>query len=123
MIAYYSNVTKNTERFVAKTGLPSVRIEESIPEDCILVIPTYGQAAIPVEVLKRLQRREDRDKIRGVIGTGNINFGSNYCAGATQLAARLGVPLLYTLELAGTDHDVRTVIDIYERALLRALVA
>lgn len=112
-LVYYSNLTRNTQRFVSKLGLPSIRIEEGIPFRCVLVTPTYGNAGIPKQVLKAL-RDGPRDRIIGVIGTGNINFGDNYCAGAIRIAQKLEVPLLYKLELAGTSYDVETTLKIME---------
>ncbi|MFS0884934.1 class Ib ribonucleoside-diphosphate reductase assembly flavoprotein NrdI [Aeromicrobium sp. 179-A 4D2 NHS] len=109
-IVYYSNVTKNTERFVAKLGLPATRIEAGVPEPSIAIIPTYGDAAVPVVVLKALKDKADRDNIVAIIGAGNMNFGRNYCAGARKLATKLGVPVIYEFELQGTPEDVREAL-------------
>lgn len=104
-IVYYS-IAQNTERFVNKLGMEATRVEMGVPVPSILVTPTYGDAALPAVVRSALKHKADRDNVVAVIGTGNINFGDNYCAGARKVADRLGVPLLYRLELAGTTEDV-----------------
>ena len=45
----------------------------------------------------------------GVIGTGHINFGDEFAKAGDILAHKLNVPMLYKLELAGTDKDVEKV--------------
>lgn len=111
-VVYYSNHSRNTERFVKKLAVPATRIEDGVPENTILITPTYGDAAIPAVVKRALRDPDARANICAVIGTGNINFGDNYCAGAKKLASKLGVPLLYRLEMAGTPEDVDTVLTI-----------
>lgn len=118
-VIYYSNHSRNTERFASKLEHPASRIEDGIESECILIVPTYGRAAVPVVVVKALKERVVRERVRAVIGTGNINFGENYCAGARKLANALDVPLLYTLELAGIPEDVdrvNTIIKEFSRA-------
>lgn len=109
-IVYYSNVTRNTERFVHKLGLPASKIEDGIPEPSIAIIPTYGDAAVPAPVRSALKNKADRDNIVAIIGAGNMNFGRNFCAGARKLASKLGVPVIYEFELQGTPEDVREAL-------------
>lgn len=121
MIAYFSSVSGNTKRFVEKLGHPSVRIPlrprvEGIPQleqPSVLILPTYGAGpatkAVPKQVIQFLNVKENRDKIIGVIGTGNKNFGESYCLAADMVAQKLGVPVLYKLEMFGEPHDVVAV--------------
>jgi protein involved in ribonucleotide reduction len=110
-LVYYSNLTKNTERFVHKLEMSASRIEDGIPENSILVTPTYGNAGIPKPVLNSLKVGPWRNVV-ALIGTGNINFGDNYCAAVETLSAKLGVPILYKLELAGTPFDVSQTLEM-----------
>ena len=46
---------------------------------------------------------------RGVISSGNTNFGKAYCIAGDIIAAKLGVPHMYKFELLGTPEDVSRV--------------
>jgi protein involved in ribonucleotide reduction len=115
-IVYFSNVTNNTARFIAKlewgssTRIPiKGEFEEDLPHSYVLFVPSYGTSDtghIPPQVKKFLNKHENRKKCVGVIGTGNINFGEEYAMAGDVIAEKLGVPMLYRLELAGTEIDV-----------------
>ena len=47
----------------------------------------------------------------GVVGFGNTNFGEHYCKAAEIVAAKVGVPLLYRVEIIGTPEDVNQVTE------------
>lgn len=120
-LVYFSNTSNNTGRFVEKLNLPSTRIpikwDESSPlvmtGEYVLVVPTYGGGndihTVPKQVKKFLNIETNRDLLRGVVGTGNTNFGSHYCKAAEMISAKLGVPLLYRVEITGTPDDVDQV--------------
>lgn len=69
------------------------------------------KAAIPVQVRKFLNIPSNRKLLRGIITSGNTNFGDAYCCAGPKIARKCGVPELYRFELLGTDHDVKTVRD------------
>ena len=79
----------------------------------ILVIPTYGggseKSAIPRQVRAFLNVPSNRDKLIGVIGMGNTNFGEHYCKAAEIIAAKTGVPIIGRVEIFGTEDDVNTI--------------
>ena len=90
LIVYYSSGSEYTHRFVEKLGLPAVRLplltKDDTPlvsEPFVLITPTYGAGrnagSTPRQVIKFLNVKENRDKIVGVIGSGNTNFGNNFC--------------------------------------------
>lgn len=121
LIVYFSSVSGNTERFVEKLGLPAVRIPlrprvegmVEITEPAVLILPTYGAGpatkAVPKQVKEFLNIEGNRERITGVIGTGNKNFGDAYGLAADIVARKLGVPVLYKLEMFGEAHDVQAV--------------
>lgn len=119
MIVYFSSTSRNTERFVARLGLPAQRVTEPVGQPFILITPTYADAygdhAVPKPVKAFLGQY--RHLMRGVIGTGNRSFGATFALGGRMVAAKCGVPLLHRMELAGTDVDVEIVQDIYRRML------
>jgi protein involved in ribonucleotide reduction len=122
-IVYFSNHSGNTKRFVEKLGLEAIRIPISDSNDPIIVqdpyvlfVPTYGGGseghAIPRQVRSFLNVASNRNKLVGVVGLGNTNFGEHYCKAADLVAAKTGVPILGRVEIFGTDEDV---INIKER--------
>jgi len=131
MIVYFSSVTENTHRFVRKLDatVDSVRIPllasaEPIhaTEPFVLVTPTYGGgtrkgADVPKQVIRFLNDPENRSLLRGIIASGNINFGADFCRAGDVIAEKTGVPVLYRFELAGTTEDVTAVNSIMESTL------
>ncbi len=125
LLVYYSSRSQNTHRFITKLGLPAVRIPEQVTNTTqeestldisapyVLVVPTYaghdGTGAVPKPVIHFLNNPNNRRWIRGVIASGNRNFGQFYAFAGDVIASRCKVPYLYRFELAGTDEDVINV--------------
>ncbi|MDQ4504592.1 class Ib ribonucleoside-diphosphate reductase assembly flavoprotein NrdI [Sinomonas sp. ASV322] len=121
-LIYFSSVSGNTHRFVAKLGLDAERIplhqhDQAIraTEPFVLIVPTYGgtggAGSVPKQVIRFLNDPQNRSLIRGVIGAGNTNFGDNYCAAGDVIAVKCKVPHLYRFELMGTPDDVARVTE------------
>lgn len=120
-LVYYSNVSENTKRFVEKVTDGGVRIPVSpsdarnfsVDSEYVLVVPTYGGGAegpaIPRPVKVFLNNPANRDLLRGVIGTGNTNFGEHFCKAADMICNKTGVPLIARVEITGTPEDVELV--------------
>lgn len=120
-LVYFSSVSENTKRFVDKLNIPALRIPLRLKKDgmlyvtdpFVLIVPTYGggslKAAIPPQVRAFLNVPENRALLRGVITSGNTNFGAAYCCAGPIIARKCGVPELYRFELLGTDYDVARV--------------
>ena len=120
-IVYFSNYSENTKRFVEKLGQAALRIPIKVAEakslvvetEYVLVVPTYGggadSSAIPKPVRVFLNNPINRELLRGVIGTGNTNFGEHYCKAAHMISAKTGVPLIAKVEILGTPEDVEKV--------------
>ncbi len=118
-IVYFSSVSETTHRFIERLGLPATRIplrwEEGfqVDEEYVLFVPTYGggnlRGAVPKQVIKFLNDPHNRGLIRGVIASGNTNFGSAYCLAGDIISRKTGVPVLYRFELLGTAEDVTRV--------------
>ena len=120
MIVYFSSVSENTKRFVESCGfkIPVARIplrktdpEPVVDRPYVLIVPTYGGGipgnAVPVQVKRFL--KEHSGLMRGVISSGNLNFGEYYAKAGDVISARFHVPVLYRFELMGTDEDRETV--------------
>lgn len=120
MIVYFSGATGFTHRFVEKLELPAVRIPlmaKEVPDflvddEFVLITPTYEsktQGYLPRQVAQFLNNPDNRAKMKAVIGTGNMNFGVDYAIAADKVSEKVGIPVLYRLELAGTEEDVEIV--------------
>lgn len=118
-LVYFSTQSENTHRFVQRTGLPARRIpldEQQrlrVEAPYILVVPSYGggtaKGAVPKQVIQFLNDASNRQLIRGVIASGNRNFGEAYCLAGSIIAQKCQVPCLYRFELLGTAEDVANV--------------
>lgn len=64
---------------------------------------------MPRQVIKFLNNPHNRALIRGVIASGNTNFGKAFCIAGDIVSAKCQVPYLYRFELLGTADDVRRV--------------
>lgn len=120
LLVYFSSGTQNTHRFVMKTGLKSARIACSmkdallqIRQPFVLVLPTFagddGRGAVPKPVIRFLNDSSNRSLIRGVIASGNRNFGATFGIAGDVISEKCQVPFLYRYELAGTEDDVINV--------------
>ena len=126
-LVYFSSVSENTARFVDSCNLDELGITvHRIPlrptdppldvrEPYVLMTPTYGGGsiakAVPIQVKRFLNDPANRAFIRGVIASGNTNFGEAYAAAGRIVAAKCQVPLLFTFELMGTPEDMTKTRD------------
>lgn len=122
-LVYYSSKSGNTHRFVTRLGLPAVRIAECLDAPLpdlnqltnafVLICPTYadgqGRGAVPKQVIRFLNDASRRERLVGVIGAGNRNFGATYALSGRIISEKCKVPLLYSFELAGTETDITRV--------------
>ena len=125
-VIYFSSVSENTKRFVQKLQetspdltarrlplrrtAPDVRAERPF----VLVLPTYGggagESAVPKQVIRFLNDPHNRSLIRGVVSTGNTNFGAAFCIAGDIVSRKCSVPHLARVELFGTSEDVERVV-------------
>ena len=122
LVVYFSSTTENTRRFVEKLDLPAKRIplrridgDLEVNEPYVLICPTYGGGAsisgqnsrpVPKQVIRFLNNPHNRSYIRGVIASGNSNFGTDFGIAGDIISAKTQVPYLYRFELMGTPDDV-----------------
>ncbi|AFQ03550.1 class Ib ribonucleoside-diphosphate reductase assembly flavoprotein NrdI [Mycoplasmoides genitalium] len=117
-IVYFSSISNNTHRFIEKLGFQHKRIPVDITQsitisnEYVLICPTYSgggnqvEGAVPKQVIQFLNNKHNRELCRGVIASGNTNFGDTFCLAGTVISKKLNVPLLYQFELLGTKNDV-----------------
>lgn len=119
-LIYFSSQSGNTQRFIEKLELDAIRLpintEVSPPtaeQPFILICPTYadgyGRDAVPKSVIRFLNYPQNRSLLKGIIASGNRNFGALFAQAGGVIAQKCHVPVLYRFELAGTDQDVLRV--------------
>jgi protein involved in ribonucleotide reduction len=120
-LVYFSNYSGNTKRFVERLNGSAFRIPISdsdsrdlvMDSEYVLFVPTYGggseKAAVPRQVRRFLNVPENRNKLRGVVGFGNTNFGEHFCRAADIISSKTGVPVIAKVEIFGTPEDVERV--------------
>lgn len=119
-LVFYSSKSGNTLRFVEQLGVDALRIptEPGFPmpdirQPYILISPTYadgnGNGAVAPQVIRFLNDPDRRALLRGVISTGNRNFGLHYAAAGDVISRKCNVPLLARFELAGTEEDLARI--------------
>ncbi|AUB31160.1 class Ib ribonucleoside-diphosphate reductase assembly flavoprotein NrdI [Spiroplasma floricola] len=120
-VVYFSSISNNTHRFMEKLDVNDSRIPYDLDEELIvekeyvLITPTYAggggdtKGAVPAQVVKFLNKEVNRNLCRGVIASGNTNFGDTFAIAGPIISRKLKVPFLYQFELLGTKHDVNTV--------------
>jgi len=115
LIVFFSTKSRNTYKFVNKLPfknyeLTKDNLNDIINSSFVLITPTYGggyiKGAVPPTVIKFLNQKENRDKLIGVISTGNRNFGNGFCQAGKIISTKCEVPNLLDVELFGTKEDV-----------------
>ena len=124
-VVYFSNYSGNTKRFVEKltngtNNATRIPVDPGpggrnlvVHNDYVLFVPTYGggseRSAIPRQVRGFLNVPENRNKLRGIVGFGNTNFGEHFCKAADLISRKTGVPVIARIEIFGTPEDLEKV--------------
>ncbi|MGG1514436.1 class Ib ribonucleoside-diphosphate reductase assembly flavoprotein NrdI [Paenibacillus oryzisoli] len=110
MLIAYDSKTGNVRRFIAKTALPAVQIEEAMTmeEPFVLVTYTTGFGQVPEKVATFLANNGER--LIGVAASGNRNWGDGFAKSADTIAQLYDVPVLTKFELSGTKKDVERFV-------------
>lgn len=125
-LIYFSSRSGNTRRFVQALGIAAERIPiaDEIPMPAprapfILITPTYadgqGHGAVAKPVIRFLNDPENRRYLRGVIASGNRNFGALFALAGEVISHKCKVPVLHRFELAGTPTDIALVTEQWNR--------
>lgn len=115
MLIVYSSKTGNIERFLKKTGITSllkiIDGSECINEEFILLTYTTGIGEVPAEVSTFMQN--NFAKCKGLIGSGNKNWGGSFCNAVTLLHQQYNLQILMTFEMSGNKHDIERFLSVY----------
>ena len=119
-------MTGNVRAFVKKlnklnesmTTLELENGKEVVSDNYILITHTTGKGEMPPKLVEFLKNKINAEKCLGVIGSGNKNWGSNFCKGAYLASNIVARPVYHTFELKGNESDVMKVNSIINELLL-----
>jgi len=108
-IAFLS-LTGNVRSFVDKLEFDSTEIPYSNPfvkmnNDFIVVVPSYD-SEITELISDFLEYKDNVKHLKGVVGSGSLNYNKQYCFNAHEISKKYNSPLLYTFEFSGIEQDV-----------------
>ena len=115
MIAFASR-TGNVRAIVQKLALPHIEITTNLimREPFLLFTYTDGLGNVP-EVVAQFMA-QNAAYCKGVIASGNSNFGpTRYCGAADTLAEQYKLPIVRKLELRGFQHDYDAITAYYHQ--------
>ncbi|WP_150132540.1 class Ib ribonucleoside-diphosphate reductase assembly flavoprotein NrdI [Bacillus subtilis] len=114
MIITYESKTGNVRRFVKalqqELDIEAIEITDDtiITQEFIHITYTIGFGEVPERTLNFIKK--NKNKIRGVVVSGNKVWGDNYGLAGEKLSAKFHIPLLLKFELSGTKQDLQKLI-------------
>jgi len=118
MIVYASR-TGNVRSIVENLDLPFVELSEGLVTTSPYILFTYtdGLGSVPEPVQLFLSIETNQCMLRGVIASGNTNFGESFCKSADIIANEYNVPIIKKIDLRGTSNDLKDIRLAYEKLL------
>lgn len=114
MIIAYASLTGKVKMFtdVLSKYLPNYEYmkvvrQMAIDSPFVLITYTTGFGDVPREVNELLEN--SGHNLVAVVGSGNRNWGNNFCGGAKKISTVYGVPLLHLFENNGYETDAQIV--------------
>lgn len=110
----YASRTGNVEWVINKLQLPSIELSQvqDVNEHFIIFTYTDGLGNVPQIVEDFLNQHHQYCK--GVIASGNINFGvNNFCGSADKISKQYNVPIIRKIDLRGCQQDYDHIIQQY----------
>jgi protein involved in ribonucleotide reduction len=114
MIIAYASMTGKVKMFTdgLQKIIPNheyVKVVRQMKIDSPFVLITYttGFGQMPREVKELLDT--SANNLVAVVGSGNRNWGDNFCGGAKLISSQYNVPLLHTFENNGYESDAHIV--------------
>lgn len=113
MIVFASR-TGNVRSVVSRLNIRSVDIKDIdyVDEPYLIFTYTDGIGSIPSHVDDFLTM--NKSYLRGVIASGNMNFGRAYCLSADKISDKYNVPVVAKIELRGTTVDIAKIKKVYK---------
>ena len=86
-------------------------IDYEVDFDYILITPTIGFGQVPEWVAEFLETNHKH--LKGVVGSGNKNWGERFANASEIISDEYDVPLLMKIELHGNKKDISEFKKIY----------
>lgn len=125
-IVYHSS-TGNVKRFLDKVqahatsvGLSVIlyNVEETkaflFKGNFHIFTPTRGFGQIPEVISSFLNGK--RDRVLSISGSGNRNWGVNFCGAVDKLHTIIGAPIFITIELEGLEKEVVKYVELLKQS-------
>lgn len=107
MKIYYYSMTGNTESFLKRstfTNYENITSIEDVNEPFIIATGTVNYGEVPLPVDNFLSRHSKY--LKGVISSGNRNWGENFAKAGDVIAEKYNVPLIMKFELRGGQKEL-----------------
>ena len=111
------SLTGNCKRFIdmckilEEDVIDLWEIDYEVDFDYILITPTIGFGKVPEDVERFLEK--NNKYLKGVVGSGNKNWGNRFAKAADTISEQYDVPLLMKIELHGNTKDLIKFKKIY----------
>lgn len=106
----YLSLSGNVKNFVGRVGMDATELSYQNPllhvrEDFIVIVPTYDNEITNI-INEFIEYDDNKNHLKGFVGSGNLNFDNDYCFNAKDLSKKHSKPLIMCFEISGTDDDV-----------------
>lgn len=113
----YASRTGNVESIIEALDLEdTIKIdmeEKGIDDEFILFTYTDGYGDVPREVEDFLQK--NHQYLKGVIVSGDKNYGEAFCQAGDTISLKYHVPCFYKVENEGTEEDIRKIKKVIQK--------
>lgn len=119
MIVFTSR-TGNVRNIVTeKLDLPHIELSEDLTINQPFVLFTYtdGLGKAPQKVIDFLNRDAQYRYCKGVVSSGNVNFGANFCKSADVISEMFDIPILGKLDLRGQQYQLDEITEKYNKIM------
>jgi protein involved in ribonucleotide reduction len=114
-VIIYASRTGNVQYICGQLNLPKIEIREGlqITEPFMLATYTDGFGQVPVIVENFMEKNASYCK--GIIVSGNRNFGSNFARAGDLLQDKYSIPVIRKLDLRGHVQDYTEIAQAIEK--------
>jgi protein involved in ribonucleotide reduction len=118
MIVFASR-TGNVRSIVSQLGFPNKEIKDDliISHPYLLFTYTDGLGNTPQKVVDFLLNENNSIYLRGVISSGNLNFGLSFCRSADEISSKYNVPIIRKIDLRGSTEDIEEIKKVYKKLI------
>lgn len=114
MIVYTSR-TGNVRHIINKLNLPNCEITKDLLVNEPYFLFTYTDKLGEVPPLVEDFLEVNDHLLKGIIASGNINFGDLYCKSADIISEKHNVPIIRKIDLRGTNEDIESIQNQYNK--------